>query len=481
MRNSRWLIFAPVAILALFANTAHAEPVQGLVTYYYTIDAVPPTKSDTAYLECGSEIENNINRSYDGEPYLDCTGDLFMVHMVGTVIIPVHDTIEFWLASDDGGTINIGGNEWGNWSDQGCSWMESGQLQLSAGNQPLDLWMYENGGGTCIMLAWNIDNQGFAIVPDEAFTTSPQETTTTTTSTTTTTVPVTTTTMQGTTTTWASTTTSTTATTTTVTTTAPTTTVPATTTTSTTQVITPPVTSTTVYEAPVTTTTTTVQETTTTALTPDTQLVQEETTTTTTLQQSEADQSTTSTTQVEPVTQSTDEITVPQIEPITTVDEPVVIDETVLAEAVATVEALVELVASLDNATVAQVAAVIEAVLEQQVSVEQATVLASSAEVLAVVSEAQAEQIFEALQLDELPVEQLAEVIEAVQSAPTEVRQAFELVINIFDGAADTYVPLNSTIPVGERRVVVAVTGIIIAGASVSGASQQHMNSKTGK
>ena len=107
--------------------------------------------------------------------------------------------------------------------------------------------------------------------------------------------------------------------------------------------------------------------------------------------------------------------------------------------------------------------------------------LASSAEVLAVVSEAQAEQIFEALQLNELPAEQLAEVIEAVQSAPEEVRQAFETVINIFDGAADTYVPLNSTIPVGERRVVVAVTGIIIACASVSGASQQHRNGKTGK
>ena len=64
----RWLVFAPVAFLALFAPTANAEPIQGLQTTYYTIDSVPPTRADHIYTECGSEVENNINRSYDGEP-----------------------------------------------------------------------------------------------------------------------------------------------------------------------------------------------------------------------------------------------------------------------------------------------------------------------------------------------------------------------------------------------------------------------------
>jgi len=196
-RWSRWLIFAPVAILALFAPSANAEPIAGLQTTYYAIDTVPPTRSEHIYTECGSEVENNINRSYNGEPYLDCTLDLFMVHMTGFITIPEHDTIEFWLASDDGGIIDIGGNEWGNWSDQGCSWMESGQIDISAGSQSLDLWMYENGGDTCILLAWNINGQGFEIVPDEAFTTTgiPADTTvpdTTVPITTTTDIPVTT-------------------------------------------------------------------------------------------------------------------------------------------------------------------------------------------------------------------------------------------------------------------------------------------------
>ena len=146
-RSTRWLIFLPAACLALYSSVTHAEPIQGLDTTYYVIDEIPPLQSTTEYEECGSELENNINRSYDGEPYEDCTGDMFMVHMTGFIEIPEHDTIEFWLASDDGGEISIGNNTFGVWQDQGCSATMSGELQLQAGPLPLELWMYENGGG----------------------------------------------------------------------------------------------------------------------------------------------------------------------------------------------------------------------------------------------------------------------------------------------------------------------------------------------
>jgi hypothetical protein len=76
----RWLILAP-AIFFAFTTPANAEPQPGLNTDYYTVDAIPPVRSDGEYPLCGSEVENNINRSYDGEPYEDCTYDLFMVHM----------------------------------------------------------------------------------------------------------------------------------------------------------------------------------------------------------------------------------------------------------------------------------------------------------------------------------------------------------------------------------------------------------------
>ena len=434
-RSSRWLIFAPVAILALFAPTANAQSQPGLQTRYYTITEIPPVKSDLIYTECGSEVENNINRSYDGEPYLECTYDLFMVHMTGAIIIPEHDTIEFWLASDDGGTIKIGTHEWGNWNDQGCSATESGQIDISAGAQPLDLWMYENGGGTCVMLAWNIDNTGWAIVPDEAFLTEAS---------------------------WESTTTSTTSTTTTST-IAPSTTVPvieeSTTTTPPTTTTLPP--DTTVPE-PTTTVpevvdtippvvVTTVPETNTTVSPPDT-LPFVDTTVPDTLP---------------------DAPETPETLPIDVTEEiPAELTEALL-DAIDSGEPLTEeqfdtAIEALGDLNEEEAIALIEQLLDTEITADQAEELASNPDVLAVITEEQATEIFETIEVEQLDETQIAELTAAIQNAPLAVQEAFEATIDIF-GGFDDYVPTGSKIPVGERRTLIAIA----AGATLTAAGSK--------
>jgi hypothetical protein len=180
-RLTRWLVFAPAAALALFTGGANADNNQGLRAVYYTIDEIPPSKSDSRYPVCGTEIEDNINRSFDGEPFAPCPDDGFMVHYTGFLTIPAHETVQFWLAADDGGTMKIGLDEWGDWTDKGCSAYESEMLTLPSNTPiPLDGWFYENGGSTCYMLAWNIDNTGWEMVPPSAFSVAPVQTTTTT-------------------------------------------------------------------------------------------------------------------------------------------------------------------------------------------------------------------------------------------------------------------------------------------------------------
>jgi len=475
-RTSRWLIFAPVAILALFAPQANAEPVAGLQTTYYAIDTVPPTRSNDIYTECGSEVENNINRSYDGEPFENCTGDLFMVHMTGFIEIPEHDTIEFWLASDDGGIIDIGGNEWGNWNDQGCTWMESGILDISAGSQPLDLWMYENGGGTCIMLAWNINNQGWTMVPDEAFTTTVLVTTTTDS-------PVTT--IQETTTTWESTTTSTTTTTTTST-IAPYGTVPVISepTITTPQIIYIPQPEPTMPDPP--------------ATVPLPQIVEPDPPETMPVLP-EIETFPPETLELPPDTYPT--IGPPQTLPfVGLLPEPpdtIALPPDTLPEPPATLpielitELPPELVQALEDATQdvsltdeqfataveaiadltsSEAVALIEQILNTAVTSEQATELASNPDVLAVVTSEQAEEIFATIDVTELDNTQLDALVEAVQSAPTSVRKAFEKTINIFDDGLGDYVPIGSNVPVHSRRTLIAVA----AGAATVAAGQRR-------
>ena len=490
MAITRWLIPLPAILFAVIPQNAQAEPLSGITTTYYTIDEIPPVKTTTEYPVCGTETENNINRNYDYELFEDCTYDLFMVHMVGFIDIPEHETIELMLASDDGGTMEIGDTEWGNWNDQGCSWMESGELELEPGSNAFTVWMYENGGAACLMLAWNIDNDGWAIVPDEAYTRQAVATTTTSSSTTTTVVSTTTTsstttTVQETTTSWESSTTSTIPTT-TSTTTVVQTTVPATTTT-------------TSLPVPTATTTTTEVIVSTTTTQPEVEEKEpeesQETTSPTTETLPEPSTTEVDTSEPEPETSTTypDDLPEDFVEPDETVPEDVPVETSapeaeegpegytpdttevkepysssttlpdVLVGEPVTDEQIEEILDTLVEAEPEQIVAAITQVLAAEITSDQATEIASSPEVLAAITEDQAEELFEQIDVEELTEEQLEEFTAAIQEAPTKVKKAFEKTIDIFGSEFEDYVPTGSSIPVKTRRTLVAAGALIAA------------------
>ena len=92
--------------------------------------------------------------------------------------------------------------------------------------------------------------------------------------------------------------------------------------------------------------------------------------------------------------------------------------------------------------------------------------IASNPDVLAVITEEQATEIFETIEVAQLDETQIAELTAAIQDAPLAVQEAFEESIDIF-GGFDDYVPTGSNIPVGERRTLIAIA----AGATLTAAS----------
>ena len=439
--NSKWLIFLPVALFALFSPQSAEASQVGLLVRGYQVDQIPPTKSDIAYPLCGSSVEPFINATWDYEQNLfgDCGWDSFMLHYTGYIQIPEHDTIEFWVASDDGGTVKIGTEEFGVWQDQGCSATETGLIDIAAGTQTLDAWFYENGGGTCFMLAWNIDNTGWAIVQPEFFTseelvpatTSVLETTTTESSTTTTEMPTSTTTTSI----YLPTTTE-----------APQTTTTIPETTSSIQSIPQPV--------EIIVATTSIPATTT------TQEPLPETTLTTSPQ----------TTQPEPVT--TTSTSAP--EPSTSVPEPLesttTVDVTpttfVSPDEPITAEQFAEVLTALSDATPEQITEIVTTILNSELSTEQAEQLVASVEILSAVTPEQAQQLFEQVEETQLSESMAAVIAEALNdpSVPAEVKEAFEEAINIFGNEGfDTYVPVDSAVTVAVRRTIIAGTTILVA------------------
>jgi hypothetical protein len=218
--------------------------------------------------------------------------------------------------------------------------------------------------------------------------------------------------------------------------------------TTTTTVYVPPATTTTVYVPPATTST--VPETTTTTTTtepepaPTTTLPPPLETTTTT---STNPPTTTST--VPPVTTSEPDVTTTLQAPT---DEPEPLTQTELLN---TLEALSE-------ASTEAIEAIVDSVLSKDLDTSQATLLITSPAVLENITTAQAEQLFNEITPTELSPDEAEAVVAAVQEAPQEVREAFESTLNIFQGFADTYVPLNSTVPVSTRRALIAVGAVFL-------------------
>ena len=481
VRTSRWLIFAPVAILALFAPSANAESIAGLQAVGYSITEIPPVKSDEIYQQCGVDVVPFINVTFDYEQNLfgDCGWDSFMIHYTGSITIPEHDTIAFWLASDDGGTVKIGSNEFGVWSDQGCSVSYESVVEIEAGEYPIDAWFYENGGSTCFMLAWNIDDAGWTIVPPSAFSTSTQPVDTT--------VPDTSipsdTSIPESTTTWASTTTSTTTTTTTST-IAPSTTVPVTnpSTTTTPQTTSIPQPEPTMPEPPTTVPLPQIVE----PDPPETLPAPPETL------ELPPDVVDTMPFPVDTYPIPFDTIPEPPdtmpLPPDTLPDAPETLD-TLPIEVIAElphelVEALLDagdsdiplteeqfttVVDTISDLAPEEAVALITQILATAVTADQAEALATNPDVLAVITEEQATQIFETIEVAALDETQIAELTAAIQDAPLKVQEAFEKTIDIF-GGFDDYVPTGSNIPVGERRTLIAIaagTTLTAAGSKI--------------
>jgi hypothetical protein len=124
---------------------------------------------------------------------------------------------------------------------------------------------------------------------------------------------------------------------------------------------------------------------------------------------------------------------------------------------------IIELIDTLDTGTASEVIEAVANILDAGIDAEQAAELATNPELLETIESEQAQEIFEALDIETLDAAEITALVEAVQDAPTEVREAFEEAINVFDGAVDSYVPIGSTVPISTRRLVIAAGALLSA------------------
>jgi len=420
-RSTRWLLTLPALAFAFFPQSVQAEVLPGLIVTAYEIPPSYPIRDDETYPVCNIYVESNINQSWGGGSVGGCRADWVMLHYEGFIQIPEHESIEFMVAADDGGTVGIAGQEVGTWNLKGCSWSRSITLSVMPGEYALDGWFYEAGGSTCFMLAWKIDDGYWEIVPAWVYTTESTPTTTTSTST------------------------------------VPDTTVLATSSTSTTLLETStsqPTTTTEPSTTSVETTSTVADTTTSTTQAPPPVWVPPATTTT--------EVATTTTTTSEPPTETT-VITQPpqttQPEPSTTIPQTTVaqtsIPSTTLPDTTSSSTTLV-----MDTTTTMPA-------IQPSISNQQILQQAINPSVVESLSTTEAEILFAGLDEESVTEDQAALIIQALDEAPDEVKKAFEQNVNVFSGLWSSYKMVGQTISVAERVTLVAVANTMGAATAV--------------
>jgi hypothetical protein len=444
-------IFLPSALLCLFPPSisfATSTSENGiLVTFYnnFGYNASPPLPEITGRPVVGSLIYENIDQNFDANPPFGLMED-FIAKYEGYITSPITGNITFWPHADDGTMFYLDGIliDEGNWVDKGGGGNQSGPQEFIAGvSKPFTYWYYENGGGANTSLYWDIGN-GWEIVPASAFTQQPSIPTTTTI--------------------------------------APYLNNPR-------NLIVSSTNENKVYlewDAPEqsnvdveryaifwscdnwitgfaisSTSTFGVIE----GLRPDEECsfkVRADndtmavysgwsneivgrtlpTTTTTTITSTTVPSTTSTTTTISETTTTSTAVFVPQ----TTAPTTTVAPTTTTAAPTTT--------------TVAPTTTTIPKI-EQDITSKDALAIAISVEVLIALPLDEVAQVFATIDISSISEEDATKLIETVQSAPEEVRQAFEEEINVFGGKFDNYVPIGSLVSVGVRRAIVAATAVL--------------------
>ena len=87
-------------------------------------------------------------------------------------------------------------------------------------------------------------------------------------------------------------------------------------------------------------------------------------------------------------------------------------------------------------------------------------------EALATLNTEEITQLVDDIANADLTDAQAEQIAQALTDAPAEVKEAFQEAINVFGGQFDSYVPTGSTVPVGTRRTLIAVTTATFAAST---------------
>jgi hypothetical protein len=123
-------------------------------------------------------------------------------------------------------------------------------------------------------------------------------------------------------------------------------------------------------------------------------------------------------------------------------------------------EEVLETISNISNLNPVAIVNAVNNIINNGVSEQEAVLLSTQPEVLNSISTDQAKEIFASIDVSTLSQQEEKALVEALSDAPSDIKKEFENEIDIFGSGLDEYVPTGSSIDVGARRALIAVTTV---------------------
>lgn len=165
------VVAAPAPVAAAAAPTTPSlKP--GLVGAYYSFDSAVedwPTlaadaKPATKKIDADINIEST-EEGFNGTALVD----QFYVRWTGVLRAPKDGKYTLYCESDDGSRVAIGTTTVVDNGGQHAMEEKSGEIELKAGDHPLVVEFFENGGGAGCKLSWSVEGVDKQPIPASAF------------------------------------------------------------------------------------------------------------------------------------------------------------------------------------------------------------------------------------------------------------------------------------------------------------------------
>src|SRR5688500_7385016 len=140
------------------------------VVFFYNVGSPIGALFQVNFNAAPALVQSFTNINVFGQPFWPGgPGDYFAARYMGRLYVPTSGTYTFYLQSDDGSVLFIDGQQAVNYDGIHGAGETGASIYLQAGHHAFETRMFENDGGSALVVRWEGPGIAKEVIPPSAF------------------------------------------------------------------------------------------------------------------------------------------------------------------------------------------------------------------------------------------------------------------------------------------------------------------------